>query len=241
MLIWSKKDKQTLYEVRSAGRVRRLYTNGVMHSQIHLDKPLTSYVWDLLMLPAFYYPPREINRVLVLGVGGGSVIRSLNYFFKPREVVAVELNPVHIHVAKKYFRTIDANVKIVCDDAKQFVENYRGEDFDVIIDDLFGEGWRAVQVDSTWLKKLSALLSAGGFMSFNFTEPKELKQSALLQSLGKKLFHSRFRMTSPAEDNIVVAGMQKKIDTRDLRHILRKDSRVTRALGKLNYNIRRLD
>ncbi len=73
-IVWSKKVAETRYEVRSAGSPLRLYTDGVFHSQYNPEQLLTGHVWDLLMLPAFFYPKNTIKRVLVLGVGGGAVV-----------------------------------------------------------------------------------------------------------------------------------------------------------------------
>ena len=74
-LLWSEQDGDSRYEVRSAGNTRRLYTNGVFHSQYNPNNPVTGSVWDLLLLPAFFLPPGRPRRVLVLGVGGGENIR----------------------------------------------------------------------------------------------------------------------------------------------------------------------
>jgi len=61
--------------VRSAGYSLRLYTDGVFHTQYNPGNPLTGHIWDLLMLPAFFYEPDTIKRVLVLGVGGVASIQ----------------------------------------------------------------------------------------------------------------------------------------------------------------------
>lgn len=99
-ILWQKTIKDTRYEVRTAGQTRRLYTDGVFHSQFNPEHEVTGGVWDVLMLPAFFYPPETIKRVLVLGVGGGAVIHQLQRYIKPEEIIGVELNPVHIMLAK---------------------------------------------------------------------------------------------------------------------------------------------
>ena len=48
------------------------------------------------MLPAFFYEKGTIERVLVLGVGGGSVIRLLHRYIEPDEIIGIELSPTHI-------------------------------------------------------------------------------------------------------------------------------------------------
>jgi len=69
-VIWQKKIAGTHYEVRSAGQTRRLYTNGLCHSEFNPQKLVTGSIWDLLVLPALFYKPGHIKKVLMLGVGG---------------------------------------------------------------------------------------------------------------------------------------------------------------------------
>lgn len=73
-VLWEKHVDGVRYQVRAAGRTRRFYTDGVFHSQYNPLNPVTGHVWDLLMIPAFFYATGSVGRVLVLGVGGGAVI-----------------------------------------------------------------------------------------------------------------------------------------------------------------------
>ena len=54
-ILWQKTVDQNRYEIRTAGKTRRLYTNGVCHSEFNADKIFTGSVWDLLILPAWFY------------------------------------------------------------------------------------------------------------------------------------------------------------------------------------------
>lgn len=162
-ILWQKTANNTLYQVRSSGQTRRLYTDGVFHSQFNPKRSTTGGVWDLLMLPAFFSPANTIQRVLVLGVGGGAVIHQLQRYIKPAEIIGVELNPVHIMVAKRYFGITNKHAQLIEADAIEWLENYSGLPFDLIIEDLFGEEdgepIRAVKANKVWLEKLNSHLS----------------------------------------------------------------------------------
>jgi len=165
-IVWSKETAGTLYEVRSAGNSLRLYTNGVFHSQYNASQPLTGHVWDLLMLPAFFYPANTIKRVLVLGVGGGAVLHMLRQFVMPGEIVGVELNPRHIYVARRFFNLKHKSIKLIEADAIEWLKKYRGDKFDMIIDDLFaehkGEPVAVVKANRHWF---SCMLNVQGQIS----------------------------------------------------------------------------
>ncbi len=196
-LLWQKQSQGDVIEVRSAGASRRLYSNGVFHSQYNPNHRVSGGVWDLLLLPAFGLPQGQIQRVLVLGVGGGAVIRMLQHFLRPRQIIGVDLSSVHLQVARRFFGVKSGGgteIDLVCDDARHWLQQANtqnqgqnrsqnhGQAFDLIIDDLFshveGEACRAIAADADWLRLLCAQLSANGVLVMNFESRAELLASA---------------------------------------------------------------
>ena len=72
-LVWEKRVGHNHYQVRTHGATVRLYSNGVFHSQWNPRDPLKGSLWELLLLPAFFLPHGQVQRVLLLGVGGGAL------------------------------------------------------------------------------------------------------------------------------------------------------------------------
>jgi spermidine synthase len=245
-IIWSKQEGDTRYEVRSAGNTRRLYTNGVFHSQYNPASPVTGSVWDLLLLPAFFRPG-AVRRVLVLGVGGGAVIRQLNHFLQPEQIVGVELNPVHLEVAREFFAVEAGNVELFLDDAIWWVKQYRGEPFDLVIDDLFsdndGDPQRAIEADGRWFRSLLKLLAPEGTLVTNFGSPQELKSCAwFADERIRRRFPAAFKLTTPLYENAIGAFLRRPADTIELRRHLSAwpELDVAKSRCRLNYAIRRL-
>lgn len=246
-ILWETRRGNIHYEVRAAGGSRRLYTNGVFHSQYNPNNPVTGNVWDLILLPAFFYKPDEIKRVLMLGVGGGAVIRQLNYFIRPEEIVGIEYDPVHIEIAERFFDVRQQNVTLCLADAVDWLEDYRGPKFDLIIDDLFGEAdgepSRAVEVTSKWARKLFSNLTRRGMAVCNFISPKELKGSAYIQDrLLQSRIKSAFTLSNPCYENAVGAFLGIEANSKQLRERLRTIPLFSsrQQLDKLNYRIRQL-
>ena len=102
-VIFTKQQGPDHYEVRSAGSSVRLYSNGVLHSQYNSLHPISGAIWDLLVLPGFFlkHPPRNI---LVLGLGGGTVIHLIRHFFPDSHITCVEKEAMHIQIAKRFFK-----------------------------------------------------------------------------------------------------------------------------------------
>jgi len=223
--LWERRVGATLYEVRRAGRTLRLYTNGVFHSQYNPGRPVAGSVWDLLWLPAFFYAPGELQRVLVLGVGGGAVIRQLQRYVQPAHITGVELSAIHLSLARRFFGVRGQDVRLERADATQWLRRYRGPPFDMIVDDLFcdldGEPQRAVHADAGWVGRLRRCLSPHGLIVTNFSSLPELETSAYrLDAACRGHFASAFRLSTPQNQNAVGAFLSRPADTRRLRRRL---------------------
>lgn len=246
-ILWQRKVLGRTYEVRSAGQTRRLYTDGVFHSQYNPKQPVTGSIWDLLLLPAFFYPKEKIKRILVLGVGGGAVIQQFQHFLQPELIIGVELNPNHIYVAKNYFGVTQKNVELVEADAKQWVKQYTGKAFDMIIDDLFGEQdgepVRAVEADTGWFKALTGMLTGDGVLVSNFVSARELKRCAYFKNKSlSNVFQTVFKLTAPHYENAIGVFSRMPVSSQILRTNLIKTPGLNPKLKtcRLNYSLKRL-
>ena len=205
-LVWSDKLDGTSYEVKTAGSTVRLYTDGVFHSQYNARTRISGGVWDLLMLPAFFHASDSIKRILVLGVGGGAVMRMFLEHLDPDVIVGVELDPTHITIARNYFGLKDKRIQLLQHDAIQWMKNYKGPAFDLIVEDLFGEEdgepVRAVTPDCEWTRLLSGHLSDKGMIISNFLTRKEICRSGYEKNCkGQKKFESAWLLTDSRYEN----------------------------------------
>ena len=80
----------------------------------------------------------QCKKVLLLGMGGGSVIKTLRDDFDYHHTItAIDIDPVIISIAKEEFNIIeDQKLEILCTDALKFMQQNDNE-FDLIIVDLF--------------------------------------------------------------------------------------------------------
>lgn len=80
----------------------------------------------------------KTENILVLGLGGGCVLKTLrNDFNYSGNITAVDIDPVIIDIAAKEFGIVtNNNTLIICADAFDFVRN-DNNNFDLIIIDLF--------------------------------------------------------------------------------------------------------
>jgi len=81
---------------------------------------------------------KHMNSVLLLGLGGGSVIETLRQDFNyQKQITAIDIDPVIIEIAKtEYQLESNSNTTIICEDALKFIKDNTSK-FDLIIIDLF--------------------------------------------------------------------------------------------------------
>ena len=114
----------------------------VMNGRKVLDTLNTNYSYGSLQRVLKYsidqLDLKETKNVLILGLGGGSVVETLrkdNHFTE--KITAVEIDQVIIDIADKEFNIkSNNNTDIICADAMDFVNNDK-EKYDLIIVDLF--------------------------------------------------------------------------------------------------------
>lgn len=246
-ILWKKKVDGKTYEIRASGKRRRLFTNGVCHTEYNPTKVSTGSIWDLLVIPAFFNLKHDLKRVLVLGVGGGAAIRQLLALFDIDLVIGIELDRTHLYIAKQFFGLDSPKVQLIEANAEEWLYGYQGQRFDMIIEDLFieerNEPIRAVKANAVWMKALTTKLTKEGVLVMNFVSSDEIKSTAY--HTNKKIaqrFKSAFQLTTPDLDNYVAAYLKEEGDGKILRKNLHDNHIFSTALANksLRYRLRRL-
>jgi len=82
---------------------------------------------------------REPRRMLIVGLGGGTIPTLLHKHYPETAIDVVDIDPVVAEVAKEYFGfREDALLKVSIDDGRRFIERCR-RPYDVIFLDAYGE------------------------------------------------------------------------------------------------------
>lgn len=112
---------------------------------------------------------RGFNEVLVLGVAGGSVLKTLveEVNFKGN-ITGVEIDPDAIEIANTYFGINEIkNLEIIIDDAFEFVLKTKKK-YDLIIIDIFQDTVMPnFLFEDFFINRINFLLKVNGFILFN--------------------------------------------------------------------------
>lgn len=123
------------------------------------------------MLVALLFVP-EPKRILLLGLGGGTLARFFLQHFPDAQIEAVELRAAVVDVAQAYFDLdLSPPLEIHVMDAHQYLEDQMckaGDKFDLILVDVFdAEGPSKVLEEPEFFSRLSDLLAPRGAMAVN--------------------------------------------------------------------------
>ena len=112
---------------------------------------------------------KKMNSILVLGVAGGSVIKTLvNEIGFKGKIIGVEIDKNIIEIANKYFKINEIeNLEIVIDDAFEFVLKTKNK-YDLIIIDIFQDTKMPnFLFENFFVNRICYLLNSKGFVLFN--------------------------------------------------------------------------
>lgn len=139
MIFWEK----TLWEgsspyngkikVKESKGVRRLVAGGYTQSRSLDDVGKTDHYWDRFRenLPQI----SKDSKVLILGLGGGTIAEILTNKYDSLKIKGVEIDPVIVELGKKYFY-LGENIDITIEDAGTYIVKDSSK-YDVICVDLF--------------------------------------------------------------------------------------------------------
>jgi spermidine synthase len=129
--------------VRRAGGLQ-LRVNGTLASFQRTGRDHTGPVWWALAAPIMLRGPRvRPPRVLLLGLGGGSVARALRSLDPTAEMVGVERDREVLRLARRHFGLGQLGVEVVMDDVFCYLREER-RTFDLVIEDVFVGPLRSV-------------------------------------------------------------------------------------------------
>ena len=211
--------------VRRDGDVRALTfvrDNGqeVVQSRVHLNAPQTlQSPYARAMFVSYLYAPHP-RRVLIVGLGGGAMVRFLAHHEPQLQIDAVEIDPAVVRVADGYFGVRSGgNVRVHTADAVAFVES-TADRYDLILMDAFlrpSSDTDATGVPSglktlAFLDRLKRTLAPGGVVAFNVNEHASMADdiAAVTTAFGRAAVYR-----SPPSDNKVVIATADPFATDD--------------------------
>ncbi len=176
ILIRRKGNMRTMIFVRDSGEE-------AMETQMDLANPHELHFTYLRYLFLSYVFRPEQEKVLIVGLGGGSMVRFLKRYDPGVHVDAVEIDPAVVRIAEKYFGVrSEGNVNIITADAFDYLAKTDSQ-YDVIYMDAFLKPSKDTDSSGVPLKLrtlrfyegVQKKLKPGGLVVFNLNPHPKLR------------------------------------------------------------------
>jgi spermidine synthase len=153
------------------------YTESVANLADPDDLPVR---YTQVMTVGVVYPP-AVKRVLMIGLGGGSISGYLGRFMPDATIDTIEIDPGVINAAKTYFGMKEtARVRYLEGDGRVFLNRHK-ETYDLILVDAFQGGYVPFHLlTKEFYALLRQHLAPGGAAVFNVHDGTKLYASTLL-------------------------------------------------------------
>ena len=161
-----------------------VYGGGVYDGRISIDfVDDVNGIFRPFSVSAFHPAPR---RVLMIGLSAGAWAEVVANHPQLDELVVVEINPGYLKLIPRY-RVVagllaNPRVKIVIDDGRRWLRNYRSQGFDVVIMNTTFH-WRSCAsnvLSVEFLRLVQSVLNPGGIIMFNATGSAEVHRTAAI-------------------------------------------------------------
>jgi spermidine synthase len=204
-------DVRSLTFVRDDGRE-------VVQSRVNLTAPGTLVSpYARSMFASYLYQPHP-RRVLIVGLGGGAIVRFLTAREPQVRIDAVEIDPAVVRLADEYFGVRSGgNVRVHTADGVAFVESVTDR-YDLILMDAFlrpsgdtdATGVPTSLKTRAFLGRLKAALAPGGVVAFNVNEHDRMAGDIAAVA---DVFGGVAVYRCPPADNKVVVAVQGAMAT----------------------------
>lgn len=200
----------------------------------------THCVWDAIAAPILWLPPARRRRILLLGLGGGSVARIARALAPKASIRGIELDPEVIRLARAHLDLDRLGLDIEIADARAWVEAREGsrERYDAILEDVFvGEGDDVHKPD--WIPEpvhriAFDLLAPGGvFVSNTLDEHARIAKSL------RERFESLVEIRVEDYDNRVLVAADGDLSGARLRQCVAKSPVLAESKAILSFRSRK--
>lgn len=179
--IYRVEDEQGVILVMEKGDKRVLsFGSDLQQSSVDMHRPyLLVHEYTQIMLLGLLFV--EAKNITILGLGGGGLAHCLNHYFAERVTRVVELRQQVIDIAYQWFNLPKkANLKVICNDAGDYVSKAKPKSADLILSDLYeAQGMSEVQAQGEFIKSCKRMLSDDGWMVVNFHNKPEMNSDLM--------------------------------------------------------------
>lgn len=232
--------------VDASGDEKTLVVDETFASLYRPGEIATRCVWDAIAAPILWLPPTRRRRILILGLGGGSIARLARALAPRAEILGIELDRDVVRLARAHLDLDALGLRVVVGDGFEWLRSQTStpprskpkaeERFDVILEDIFiGEGDDVHKPD--WIPDPAhrlawRLLAPGGVFVSNTLDEHGRVARAMHEE-----FSGVVAIETEDYDNRVLVGAGGGLTGRALRSRVAADPVLRESLEILSFRV----
>lgn len=212
--------------VADDGMRRSLYLDGdTLQSCMYLDRPailVMEYSHAMMCALLFVNQPR---RILLIGLGGASLVRFLLELLPDTFLEVAEINPRVIEAARQFFSLAenDGRLQIIPQPGEELVQQRltAGESYDLVLADAFDDhGAARALLERPFLDSCRRLLADRGVFAMNLWNRPQDRFPAIFEVIAE-VFRDKALKLALAESyrNVIAFGFPFPIRAKDLHRL----------------------
>ncbi len=164
----------------------------------------------------------RLDRILLVGLGGGAYARFLKLKFPRASIDVVEIDPIVLRLARDYFGFREkSGLRVFTEDAAEFVADAALDDawrYDLVFLDAYhGQKIPAALARQSFFRNTAVLLGNAGVVVANIGLPERWAEDRLLRRFAGAFPGGCFEFSVPDEDNrIAIASAPGLLGSRRL-------------------------
>ena len=112
----------------------------------------------------------EIENILILGLGGGGIVKKIRSFWPDSKITGVEIDPIMVSLGEKYLGLNKSDVNIKISDANRFINGAikKKQKYDLVLVDIYVKDQVTKEFNTTeFVSEIKGVLTKEGMAVFN--------------------------------------------------------------------------
>lgn len=188
------------------------------------------------MMAGLLFPPSAPQSILMLGLGGGDLVRYLHHYFPESMLTAIEIDAAIVDVCQEYFALPESkNIDIQVDDAMHFISN-KSQHYEMIMVDIYhGANVPTVLHDKAFHQLCFDRLTENGMLILNLLTNDADIFKHILWMLREQFDRSTLCLSVPQHRNIVVFAFKQRPTDLRLEKLQEKAEELSKRY-ELNFS-----
>src|SRR5918996_1446962 len=243
---WAKNilQKDTFYHrirIEEDNEARYMYFDRTLQSAMNLKDPTAlRLIYSRYTSLGFAFRP-DAKKILIIGLGGGSIPKKLLKEFPSLEIDAVELDPEVIQIAKTHFNVRESNnLRLHAQDGRMFLSRTRHQYDIIMLDAYFTDAMPFHLATKEFFELAQKKLTPNGIIVANLISAVTGPSGKIVRSFVKtqrQVFPQTYIFAARRPDNVSVDTIQNVIviATRDkqrldIKEIVKRATSIDKGL-----------